>query len=378
MAGRQKDILIAVVGLTPQVVTETLWALYHMSPPVMISEIWVLTTLAGRERCLKDLLMPDAGRFHGFCRDYKINKDIIKFALHNIVVLNGANGEPLEDIRTSEESGLVANQVSEFVRKQAARSDVRLHSSAAGGRKTMGIFLAFALQLYGREEDRLYHVLVNEPFETHPDFFYKPRKDTVIKGRDGKPLHTSNAVIELTEIPYVRLREYIPREILFMQRSFTDLVRLAQHELAAMHSPEPAILDLEKSCLQIGPTSLSFTRSQMILYTFFARSKTHHCARQNLHICDGCTECYPKITKTSWPLIVEKIKSDIPIATKSGIFIPKEVEQFRTAISKVNRVIISGLDSERIAYPYLIRSVGERWDKRYGIAIDKGKIICAM
>ena len=378
MASRQKDILIAVVGLTPQVVTETLWALYHRSPPVMIKEVWVLTTLAGRERCLKDLLTPDASKFHSFCRDYKINKDGIKFGSPNIVVLNGANGEPLEDIRTSAESGLVANQVSEFVRKQAARPDVRLHCSAAGGRKTMGIFLAFALQLYGREEDRLYHVLVNEPFETHPDFFYKPRKDTVIKGRDGKLLHTRKAVIELTEIPYVRLREYIPKEILFTQRSFTDLVRLAQHELTAIHSPEPAILDLKKSCLQIGSTSLSFSRSQMILYAFFVRRKTRHCIRQNLRICDGCTECYPKITKTSWPLIVEEIKSDIPIATKRGISIPKEVEQFRTAISKVNRVITNGLNSERIAYPYLIHPVGKRWDKRYGIAIDKGKIICAM
>lgn len=238
----------------------------------------------------------------------------------------------------------------------------------------MGIFLAFALQLYGRDQDRLYHVLVNEPFETHPDFFYKPRKDTVIKGRDGKPLHTRNAVIDLTEILYVRLREYIPKEILFTRRSFTDLVRLAQHELAAIHSPEPAILDLKKSCLQIGSTSLSLTRSQMILYTFFVRRKTHHCIRQNIHICDGCTECYPKITKTSWPLLVEEIESDIPIQTKRGISVPKEVEQFRTAISKVNRVIINGLDSERIAYPYLIRSVGKRWDKCYGIAIDKAKI----
>jgi CRISPR-associated protein (TIGR02584 family) len=51
-----RDVLIALCGLTPQVITETLWALARRNPPVYPAEVWILTTKAGRDACLEKLL----------------------------------------------------------------------------------------------------------------------------------------------------------------------------------------------------------------------------------------------------------------------------------------------------------------------------------
>ena len=71
-----RRILVAVTGTTPQVITETLYALVvekHFIP----TEIHLLTTLNGRNRAMRDLLDPHDGKFHAFCRAYGLEGRII-------------------------------------------------------------------------------------------------------------------------------------------------------------------------------------------------------------------------------------------------------------------------------------------------------------
>lgn len=49
-------------------------------------------------------------------------------------------------------------------------------NNLAGGRKSMGFYIGYALSLFGRGQDRMSHILVEEAFETHPEFFYPPKK----------------------------------------------------------------------------------------------------------------------------------------------------------------------------------------------------------
>ena len=49
-----------------------------------------------------------------------------------------------------------------------------LHVSIAGGRKTMGFYVGYALSLFARDQDRLSHVLVPPSLESRQDFFYPP------------------------------------------------------------------------------------------------------------------------------------------------------------------------------------------------------------
>lgn len=48
-------VLFAVLGTSPSVLTETVWALAHESPPTIPDRVVVLTTSVGREKLQKDL-----------------------------------------------------------------------------------------------------------------------------------------------------------------------------------------------------------------------------------------------------------------------------------------------------------------------------------
>ena len=65
-----KHKLVAVVGNTPQVMTETFWAL-RIQRHVPIEEVYVITTTVGKEICQKRLL--DEGRFEEMLVDYNID-----------------------------------------------------------------------------------------------------------------------------------------------------------------------------------------------------------------------------------------------------------------------------------------------------------------
>ncbi|MFR6358903.1 MAG: CRISPR-associated ring nuclease Csm6 [Sutterella wadsworthensis] len=80
-------------------------------------------------------------------------------------VIRTADGRKLDDIRTPEDNTWAADCITECVRSFCARDDVRLLVSMAGGRKSMGFYAGYALSLYGRAFDGLYHVLVSPPYE---------------------------------------------------------------------------------------------------------------------------------------------------------------------------------------------------------------------
>ncbi len=90
----------------------------------------------------------------------------------------------------------------------------------------MGYYLGYALSLFGRPQDRLSHVLVSPEFESLPEFFYPSPRETILMDRSGKPLDASTARVDLAEIPFVRLRDDLPAEMLVATR-FADVVAAA-------------------------------------------------------------------------------------------------------------------------------------------------------
>lgn len=201
----KKNILLCVAGMTPQIITETLYALTMDGERV--DEIQVITTPEGRNRILETLLNKVNGKFYEFCKDFEIDAQNIKFDETTILLFNKADGTNLEDIRTSEENEIVRSQIFEIVRRICKDEGTNLHASVTGGRKTMSIYLTAAIQLYGRLNDRLSYVLVNSDLETSPDFFYPPPIPKIIKLRDGREISTSNAEIYLSTIPFTSLRD---------------------------------------------------------------------------------------------------------------------------------------------------------------------------
>ena len=83
-----KHILLAVVGLSPQIITETLYALNQMNRPV--DAIHVITTRPGKDRILSQLLDGGRGPFYGFLKEYGVTG--VEFGPGNIHVVRDTDG----------------------------------------------------------------------------------------------------------------------------------------------------------------------------------------------------------------------------------------------------------------------------------------------
>src|SRR5579871_3518709 len=139
-----RRVLLAVTGLTPQVVTETLYALAVARDRAFVpTEILLITTLKGEVNARLSLLSEDPGWFHRLRREFALPE--IAFDETRIRVIAGAAGRALEDIATDEDNIAVADFITEQVRAITADPEASLHVSIAGGRKTMGFYLGYAL-----------------------------------------------------------------------------------------------------------------------------------------------------------------------------------------------------------------------------------------
>ncbi|MCS6781453.1 MAG: CRISPR-associated ring nuclease Csm6, partial [Geminicoccaceae bacterium] len=232
-----------VTGLSPQVVTETLYALAVRPPEgraaFVPTEIHLITTATGAEHARLNLLSERPGWFHQLRRDYDLPE--IAFGPEHLHVLTAASGAALEDIRAPEDNERAADFITDKVRELAADPSAALHVSIAGGRKTMGFYLGYALSLYGRPQDRLSHVLVSPPYESHPQFYYPTPYEYVFHTLDTqhRPLDARKAEVTLASIPFVRLREGLPPRLLRGAASLSQVVSSANRSL------EPPRLVLE-------------------------------------------------------------------------------------------------------------------------------------
>ncbi len=261
-----RRILLAVTGLSPQVVTETVYALAQAGEHVLPTEVHVLTTEEGAERIRLTLLSDDPGWFHRLRRDYGLEG--IGFDAHSIHTLTNQRGQPLSDIRTLEDNHYAADVITDYVRTFTADLESCLHVSIAGGRKTMGFYAGYALSLYGRSQDRLSHVLVSPHYESHPDFYYPTPYSRVIytPGPDSRPLDTRQAEVTLAEIPFVSLRHGIPEGLLAGRASFRATVDAARLALG----PARLILDRSKGLAQAAGRIFRLPPAQFALLAVFA------------------------------------------------------------------------------------------------------------
>jgi CRISPR-associated protein (TIGR02584 family) len=235
-----RRVLLAVTGLTPQIVTETLYALAcRPEQPWIPHEVYLITTATGADNARLNLLA--GGRwFHRLREDYGLPP--IAFTPDHILVLRDGEGRPLEDIRTQAHNTLAADFITETLRRLTEDPATEIHVSIAGGRKTMGYYLGYALSLYGRPRDRLSHVLVSDPYETNRDFYYPTPYEHPIHSRRGDKeitVDARNACVDLADIPFVLLRDGLPERLRTGQASFTQVVAMANRGL----QPPRLVLD---------------------------------------------------------------------------------------------------------------------------------------
>ncbi len=206
----QKNILVCVVGMTPQVVTETLYAL-TVDRRLKVSEVYVLTTVEGRNTLVgKKGLRPLADEVAGLARTYDVVVPAFSVDTNCITVEDEAIH--MNDIDSSKKSLAFFNTVTEFIRTLSADTDSAIHCSIAGGRKTMGLAAGYAMSLFGRPQDTLSHVLASKELEDSKRFFPEPK-------HDGEQ-------VVLVDIPFIRLRDFVDIEL--SKGSYSEFVNTAQ------------------------------------------------------------------------------------------------------------------------------------------------------
>ena len=283
-----RRLLLAVTGLSPQIVTETLYALaVEQKPPFVPTEVRIITTEEGAERAKLSLLHPESGWFHRLQADYgDYGLSPIAFGPEHIHVLKDAAGRPLGDIRSPEDNERAADTITDVVRDLTRDDDCALHVSIAGGRKTMGFYLGYALSLYGREQDRLSHVLVNAPYESHRDFFYPTPGSVLIHTRepDSRPYDTKDAKVTLANIPFVRLREGLDPDLMEGTATFSAVVADAQRSLP------PLALKLDPASCMVTAGGESFRMKASLFAWYWLLADRARLGKSGVHFSDEGVE----------------------------------------------------------------------------------------
>lgn len=293
----KQHILLTLAGSTPQIVTETLYALM-IKEGIPISEVYVVTTKMGKETALRTLA-EENGEMARFCREYDLAAGTIAFTPQHIITIKKADKTELEDIRTSEDNELFGKQLLSFIEKITVDPQTTLYCSIAGGRKTMSAYLMLAMTLFGRPQDRLMHVLVHEDFESCEDFFFPPASNQVIalpKGsRKAVLRETKDAGIELGNIPFVKLRTILSKaSFKELRKGVEELVEAAQSEVAeAPQTRAKLVIDLRNKAARYGGHKVEkLEPAKLVFLAYYADRKKNFCVEPERTMCGECKSCF--------------------------------------------------------------------------------------
>lgn len=358
-----RRLLVAVTGLSPQVVTETVYALaVEQRPPFIPTEIHVITTEEGAQRVELSLLHPESGWFHRLRNDYGLPS--MAFGPEQIHVLRNADGQPLNDIRSPADNTRAADAITGLMRNLTRDDDSALHVSVAGGRKTMGFYLGYALSLYGRSQDRLSHVLVNAPYESHPEFFYPTLGSRVIYTHPphNRPYDARDAEVTLADIPFVRLGEGLNPSLIEGTASFSGAVADAQRAIG----PPELLIDLPGRRVRAGSEVIDLNPAALAFLAWLARRRAQGEEWLACPSEDAPEPSYARAFLTEYRAIIGEMGDDERTANRlregmTNDFFSQTKSRLHERLKK--------LLGERQARPYLISRVGRRVQRRYGIEI---------
>ncbi len=286
-----RTILLAVTGMSPAILTETVWALaYPRNPgesPILPDEVIVVTTTRGEADLKRELLTPIAAlgghtvweslrqRILGasVTHDTRINLAPIRV----ITRPDAASGRAilLDDIRTPEENNAAAEFILDEIRRVTANDDTRLIASLAGGRKTMGALLTSAISLLGRPQDRLTHVLVNDPFDNphlRPHFFFpsEPPVEHSLALPDGskRVVSSAEARLDLADVPFAPLSSLFHDQLGRLPGGFMSLIRLVTQLVDKTAQPVDIQLTDEVTKILINGTPVKITGRDLPFFLF--------------------------------------------------------------------------------------------------------------
>ena len=369
-----KNILLAVTGLSPQVITETLYALHQSDRQV--DAIHVITTRDGKEKIYTGLLGGKKGYYYRYLKEYGIPPESIDFGCGNIHVVTDEYGIETNDIANELHNERLLKKCMELAFLFTKDPETAVFFSIAGGRKTMSSCLTIAAQIYGRPQDRLYHVLVSPEFESSRDFYYPPRKSMRIKLTDakGEPFfkETKFAQVNLIPIPFFSVRKKLSDDFLKEPKDPATLM------LSVIKEKSLSLTVNLKTCKVIYKTvELDLMPARMALYAFFIMQKKN--CPLDKKACIACTQCFidmeaiyqkqDQITELYKKVSASRLITEMSDTGITGL----NSENFHSYKGKIKSDLLTRFG------PYAllqleIASEGKRPNTCYGIRVDKTAI----
>ncbi len=369
-----KRILLAVSGLNPQVITEALYCLQQEQR--FVDGIHIITTRKGRELLLSRLLDGGEGKLYQFFSEYGVDRESVDFHPGNIYTIQNENGIEADDIVSQEDNENLLRLCLELTFDLTGRYNCALYFLVAGGRKTMTSCLSVAAQLYGRQQDRIYHVLVSPEFESNRDFWYPPKESVQVEltDRNGEQFYKEShyAKLQLIPIPFVSLRDKLEATMLAKPHSPGTL-------LTSLVKDEDRILEisLRRGTLTFGTVQMDMLPARLALFAFFCEVKKR-CEHRLKDRCRDCTDCFltsesvfnqqDKITSIYKQICNSRCLSEM---SDTGI-INLNNENFNSYKSKIKKDLQSTFGA--MAADLIITSTGKRPETRYGIGLCRRKI----
>ena len=354
--------------MSPQIVTETMYALAVVGSPAFVpTEVRLVTTQRGAELAVEMLLDARDGWFHRLRSDYGLPP--IEFDAKHIHVLTDASGKNLEDIRTPADNTAAADAITQLLCELTRDESSALHVSIAGGRKTMGFYLGYALSLYGRRQDRLSHVLVSPPYESLREFFYPTPGSAPIQPAHGQgdAIDARDGEVALAEIPFVRLREGLPKDLLDGKIRYHDAVEAAQRAIG----PVELVIDLPAKRVRAGGRVVSLPPAQLAFLAWLARRQKEGAGWLPCPMEDIPEQEYATAFLREYDVIVGPMGYRERTATRLGKGMDDKF--FSQTKSRLHRCLTKALGG-REAAAYL---VGDRAEERrtvYGLDIPPSDI----
>ena len=253
---RQK-VLIAAIGNSPAVLTETVWALARQKTLWIPDRVVIITTLTGKAVSEK-LLLQQKG-WDRLCQALAKEKLPVQgklaFGASDSIRVIGNGRQDFDDIRTPEEGDAAADFILGVLRQYTEQPYTEIVASIAGGRKTLSALLMACMTLLGRTQDRICHVLADDVFiMQNPEFLF-PQNIREQKAAD----------IRLADIPFVRVRGWYEKEYTGVPPSYMTLVRRMQGL-----APEPVnypevCLDTRVGTVRVGEKPVSLSPGEFIV-----------------------------------------------------------------------------------------------------------------
>lgn len=298
-----QEVFIAVVGTSPQVVTEALYYFYSdfYHDQRKFNRIRLITTTVGRNLLIKTL-------FHGeklkaLEKALNLEPGTIPLTPNDIILLTDKMGNPINDLRTTESNLDSIGKLFDEVYRWTSMPDTRITAQVSGGRKTMSAFMALALQLYGREQDDMVHILV-------PDDKMRPGSDWFFPQDPSR----EDEKMELSYVPVLKVGRYLKTELNIHPEK---LVHKLQTVIRERFNLENLIVNGRE--IICDNHKLSFSPKKAAVYRLLLRKKMNATCEES---CIGCEKCsYSPLELLdafeNGELYREYIKVDNPYSTRA-------------------------------------------------------------